>query len=196
MASVTVEINAPCLIRWAKATANTQAITEDVYKVWSKMYDSYIRQRFVVYSGGGGDWAALAASTIKQKGSTAILEDTGLLFRSLHPILKEEGEILIAKLELEGTYPSGVNIADVARFHQLGTTRMSAREILVTPDADFQQEMVAAAKKVLYRHLGINDASLFSPHAYLIDEAAESGIGESFASGFELGQILSETVLI
>lgn len=79
-------------------------------KLWAVRYRSYAQLRFDTFSKGGGNWRALAASTIKARRSgktkrkgfssladkrgklvsatkqVAILKDTGLLFAALQPV--------------------------------------------------------------------------------------------------------------
>jgi phage gpG-like protein len=78
-------------------------------------------------SGGAGRWEPLAPTTIARKGSSTILVDTGALRDSL----TEEGaadhfEQILGEELVFGTYDSK------AGYHRRGTSRMPARDPLVT----------------------------------------------------------------
>lgn len=62
-----------------KAIENNQIKT--VYSLLGVIAEGYVKQAFA--SGGYGQWEALSASTIKKKGSSAPLIDTGQLRRSI-----------------------------------------------------------------------------------------------------------------
>lgn len=102
------------LTRFYKAIkANGPNVKHVVDTTWVSIYAAFVRKRFAIFSRGGGDWPALALSTIKARrkgkgkakssslardtskagaplvsaggGSYAILRDTGLLFAQLAP---------------------------------------------------------------------------------------------------------------
>lgn len=125
-------------------------------KQWAVRYRSFIQERFLIFSRGGGNWAPLSKATIKaRRGSrkgkrknfvAAILRDTGTLFNALSP------EFSGKPGAMELTIPFGVRvgyggpamytkkhrgiatIADIANFHQIGAGHLPKREIIVTPD--------------------------------------------------------------
>jgi len=86
-------------------------------------------------TGGRGRWKPLAATTIARKGSSTILVDTAALKASL----TEEGaadhfEQILGEELVFGTYDSK------AGYHRRGTSRMPARDPLVTAaDLDLRE---------------------------------------------------------
>lgn len=116
-------------------------------KQWAVRYREFIRERFLLFSRGGGNWKPLKASTVrKKKGSRIILRDTGQLFNALEPVFTGKPGALEQKIPFgvrvgyggPGIYTKkygGVaTIADIASFHQTGAGYLPKREIIVPPD--------------------------------------------------------------
>ncbi len=141
----------------------TMGPIRDAIKQWGARYRSFALLRFVSFSKGGGDWQSLAPTTIARRraGSgpgqvAAILVDTGTLRSALDvQFTRKPGA-------LEETIPFGVRVgyggpsahpgggatvADIAKFHQEGTSRVPKREIIVEPDA----KTVAAMAEDMHR---------------------------------------------
>lgn len=93
-------------------------IAEDMMKAEGALFASGGRR-------GGGSWARLKPDTIKRKGSTRILYDTGTLEKSLTVPGAEYQVLNIGKDTLEfGTSDP------VAGLHQHGTYKMPARPVI------------------------------------------------------------------
>lgn len=143
-------------------------------KQWGVRYRSFIRERFIIYSRGGGNWPPLKPLTIKRKlkgkkkGKSSILIDTGQMFAALDPIFTSKPGALNEKIPFgvrigyggpgvyTKKYGGAVTIADVAHFHQTGAGRLPKREIIVPPDAKtvelMTQDMNRAVLKT-YRNI-------------------------------------------
>ncbi len=148
-------------------------------KQWSVRYRSFIQQRFLLYSRGGGDWKPLAQSTMARRrkgkksgkakyGIFAILRDTGQLFNAIEPIFSGKPGQLEEKIPFgirvgyggPGIYTKKHNesggvhtIADIASFHQNGSKTLPKREIIVPPDQHtidlMRQDMQRGIDKLL-----------------------------------------------
>lgn len=139
-------------------------------RLWAVRYRSFAQLRFDQYSRGGGDWAPLAASTMKRrrqgKGPKkfGILRDTGTLFAALAPtFIGSPGAI-------EALIPFGIlcgyggnqryvdghgkishaTIADIASFHNDGfIPRLPKRQIIVEPPMYLLDTMAKDMDKAL-----------------------------------------------
>jgi hypothetical protein len=105
-----------------RRAASNPATIQKMFLQWSRIYGAFIRRRFNTYSRGGGDWPALALSTVLRRrkgkrvdkkrsslardtskagkgrlvqagGTVTILRDTGLLFAQLDPQLLNPGPV-------------------------------------------------------------------------------------------------------
>ena len=99
-------------------------------KQWAARYRGFIRERFDIFSKGGGNWAPLAPATIaarrkgkkRKKAKPAILRDTGVLFAALSPTFGKPGQI-------QEIIKFGVEVG------KLGAATVSPEEILEAFDA-------------------------------------------------------------
>lgn len=164
MISVALNINTEIL---NKLEQSCSSLPEKVLKQWSFRYRAFAQDRFDRFSKGGGNWAPLAKSTIYHRrhggaggfkrgkkayeaavagggGQISILRDTGLLFNTLDPKLKQPGLYEMPGLNKitigfsDGIKHTGgsASIADIANYHQSGGKYLPKREILVEPDQD------------------------------------------------------------
>lgn len=148
-------------------------------KQWGTRYRSFIQERFLIFSRGGGNWPPLKPSTIRarmrrrkgmrkgKRGSykgvitAAILRDTGQLYQALSP------EFTGKPGAIEQAIPFGVRvgyggpgmytkkyggvatIADIANFHQTGAGHLPKREIIVPPDRHTTELMAEDMQRAL-----------------------------------------------
>jgi hypothetical protein len=104
------------------------------------IYMESMRERFDLYSGGGGDWAPHAPSTVKRRGANAgILFDKGDLWRSLN----RDGENHLLEVDHDTIREGSTD--PKAKFHQQGTENMPARVILDEPSGTTMDAMKHAA---------------------------------------------------
>ncbi|HOM61924.1 MAG TPA: hypothetical protein PLP49_10895 [Anaerohalosphaeraceae bacterium] len=116
---------------------------EDCWKKWGLYYRSEMKERFDIYSKGGGDWAPLKPSTIYRRrhgkggrykrgkkaylkalatggGQVSILRDTGTLFNALSPTLGKLGQ-------RQDIYKNGVGVGFADVPHPRGGTATIAQ---------------------------------------------------------------------
>lgn len=148
------------LKRFARTVKSRSGEVEKAFIQWSRLYGAFIRTRFVKFSGGGGNWKRLAASTIKarrgKKRGVKILRDTGLLFLNLNPQIT--GSVITRKTPFglqatfggRGTYPDGTTTSDVMSFHNAGLG-VPKRVILVAPDRNTTRRMIEVMQRALDR---------------------------------------------
>jgi hypothetical protein len=89
--------------------------------------------RFDRLSGGGGEWAKLQPETVRRKGSSAILKDTGALRRSLEPGATNN---VLDVVKTPGGYRLSAGTRDPkARWHQSGAGSSPVRRVIGEPSA-------------------------------------------------------------
>jgi hypothetical protein len=130
------------------------------FKQWAARYRSFLRERFSLYSRGGGDWKPLAESTIKRRrkgrgtkrfaaGTTAILIDKSIMFAALDPVFKNKPGQLQEDIDFGirvgfgGTGKHDVDsftVGDLASWHDAGDG-VPQRKIIVAPDDRTQDGM-------------------------------------------------------
>lgn len=142
------------------------------FKQWAARYRAFLRERFDIYSKGGGNWKPLAESTIRQRrkgkgsrrfaaGTTAILRDTGIMFAALDPVFRGKPGQLQEDIDFgirvgfggpSGHGSDNFTVADLARWHNDGDG-VPKRVIVVPPDAatlqGMQSDMQRANDKLL-----------------------------------------------
>jgi hypothetical protein len=162
----------------------------DALTQWIRRYRGAMSERFDTFSRGGGDWPALAQSTINARrhgtsksggrgktgaralkkeqatggGQVSILRDTGMIFNALDPAGRRAGnwDDYIANGVEVGFGGSAVHkgtsltIAQIAAYHQEGTSRMKARKILVSPDEHTQDLMCQDMRMAVERVIGMS----------------------------------------
>ena len=133
-----------------------------VFRQWAARYRSFIQERFVRNSRGGG-WQPLSPKTIARRrgGGTnaAILRDTGTLFMAMTPTFGRPGGIqkdvpfgVTVGYGGPSKHPKGAaSIADIAHFHQSGAGNLPARPIIVEPDARVQEQMAGDMERGIGR---------------------------------------------
>lgn len=167
----TVSINLKGLTKFrgelGAGSSDTQA---RVLKVWEFRYKGFIFNRFNSFSRGGGDWPALAESTIAKRrsgggdGSPAILVDIGLLRGALTPVVTPPPgwESKKGPWQVEVGYGGAAahgegghaTIADIASFHNRGTDHLPKRTIIVKPPDDVLKAMGVDAARILNKRGG------------------------------------------
>ncbi len=141
----------------------------DAIKQWGARYRSFALLRFVSFSRGGGDWKSLSPTTIARRRSgsgvgqvAAILVDTGTLRSALDvqfnnkPGALEETIPFGVRVGYGGpsAHPGGgATVADIAKFHQEGTSRVPKREIIVEPDAKTVAAMAEDMRRAINKML-------------------------------------------
>lgn len=135
-----------------------------VYHQWAARYRGFLRERFVRYSRGGGDWAPLKKK--RRRGArkkAAILRDTGTLFAVLDVAFQNNPGQLQQDLPNgvrvgfggPETHPEGsMTVARLAEIHHFGEGRMPERQIIVDPSEEVQQDMVGDVERYWKRILG------------------------------------------
>jgi len=133
------------------------------FRQWGAIYSAFARRRFLRNSGGGGDWPALAPSTIEGRrrgnragGSTQILRDTGTLYNALTigaPGNKCQvvGDGVIFGFGGGSGHPGGGTIAGIAKAHETGAGHLPERTIIVQPDRDTVDRMGVQLKQAIER---------------------------------------------
>jgi hypothetical protein len=140
----------------------------EAFRDIDRVYRAQLRDRFVRFSRGGGNWRKLAPSTLaarrnRNKGSVAILRDTSAMFASFQPtILKTSGmSIPKAKLGFDvnfgrpASHYSGMTTDRLMRLHHTGAGRLPARKLIVGMDDKTAKRAAkildAANQKILNR---------------------------------------------
>ena len=147
---------------------------------WGRRYLGFTKKRFLKLSRGGGDWKALAPSTIRGRrkprgttarsktrrtgGKAAILRNTGTLVAALSVggrgnMFKDIPNGVRVGFQGGVKHPSGkATIAEIAVFHNVGGRggKPPQRAILVEPDRAtiraMEQDGVRAVGKLLRKH--------------------------------------------
>lgn len=133
----------------------------EAFKQINEIYKAFILKRFRKFSGGGGNWARLAPSTIRRKGHSAILRDTDLMVSKLDPHIKNTEGILTPSARaglnivsgIEGNYPKGTPVDDVFEIHDKGKGRMKKRQILVGMDEETAEKVARVADTATQAYL-------------------------------------------
>lgn len=142
----------------------------DAIKQWAYRYRGYAQERYDKFSKGGGNWEPLSPRTVKGRrkgkrkgkfGATSILRDTGTLFRVLTPTFNntpgaiEERIPYGVRVGYGGTHSHGEfgwsSIADIASYHQEGTSFLPQREIIVEPTITVMKGMGEDMTRALKR---------------------------------------------
>jgi len=161
----TVTLNIPGLLAGQKALNTNSEISRKVTKQWQARYRGFALKRFDTFSKGGGNWAKLAASTIKRrrKQSSTILRDKNLLYNSLNPSFQNApGSFtefgvwqVITGYGGPGKYAgkgTSATISDIAEFHNAGMG-VPERKIIVAPDATTTAGMERDANNAINKFL-------------------------------------------
>ena len=117
---------------------------KDALKQWGMRYRAWAQERFDRFSKGGGDWPALADSTVRgrRRGSSTILRDTGTLFAALSPVFASAPGAIEERIPYglkvgiggPGGHPSGAaTVSQIAQFHQSGGRNLPQRKVIDVP---------------------------------------------------------------
>ena len=177
MAIGTVKLDMRPLKRFAAEVrrdlrTNGSGPIRQMLRQWGRRYLGFTKKRFLKLSRGGGDWKALASSTIRGRrkprgktarsktrrtgGKVAILRDTGTL---LAAVSKGNAGNLFKNIR-NGVrvgigpkkHPNGkATLADIAEFHDAGRGNLPKREIFVEPDQSTINGMVSDAQRAMTR---------------------------------------------
>ena len=157
---------------------NGSGPVRQMLRQWGRRYLGFTKKRFLKPSRGGGDWKALAPSTIRGRrkprgttarsktrrtgGKAAILRDTGTLVAALSVggrgnMFKDIANGIRVGFQGGVKHPSGkATIAEIAVFHNVGGGKVPQRAILVEPDRAtiraMEQDGVRAVRKLLSKH--------------------------------------------
>lgn len=130
------------------------------FKQWAARYRSFIQERFVLFSRGGGDWPPLKHPRRRgNKDKAAILRDTGTLFAALSPTFQKKPGALQEDIDFgirigyggPGRYANGgaATVADIAGFHQVGAGFLPVRKIIVEPSVNVLEQMAGDMNRAL-----------------------------------------------
>ena len=145
---------------------NDARAMREAYKNWGLFYLAFTKRRFKNFSRGGGNWKALADSTVARrkkpkkgerakrgKAATAILRDKSSLFNALSVGVRGNlfknipGGIRVGFAPTP--HPKArVTIQRLAIIHDSGDG-VPKREILVEPDGTTKRRMIKEYKKAL-----------------------------------------------
>lgn len=137
-----------------------RGVIEGAWWEIAEIYRAFILRRYKSFSKGGGNWPPLAEATVKAKGSSAILIDTGVMVGALK-IKYDDAPGALQRLfsNRKGIrvgfsrdpHPSagGLTVADLASIHHLGQGRVPKRTILIQPDDKTIGQMVKAIEKAI-----------------------------------------------
>jgi hypothetical protein len=183
--SVTVRVNLKNL-KDAQAKVNAAAGSggniggslDAMFRQWSVRYFAFSRKRFADFSEGGGDWPALAQSTINARrkgkstkaaqkasslnreggsagGRVSILRDTGILARALTPgapgshVKRIPGGIKVGIGG--GNHGGSLTIGWLARIHDQGLGHVPVRKIIAPPNDQTRRGMANDAKAAVLK---------------------------------------------
>lgn len=171
MWGVNVTIKIPGLQRFIKALQPPVAAPiRAAYRQWGARARSFLWERFDTFSKGGGNWPALAASTMRQRRGAArhnkkkprkfaILVDTGMMKAVLAPVFAGAPGAIQTDLKNgitigfggPGKHAAGgsATLADIASFHNEGAGHLPQRKIIVPPPGSVKSLMVADMQRAL-----------------------------------------------
>ena len=138
------------------------------FREWGARFRGLLKERFVEFSRGGGDWPDLKESTKRRRAkarkghegarSFAILIDTATLIHAVDPQFKnppgrvDENIPFGIRVGYGGPdrYPKGkATIADIASFHQEGGGHLPCRKIIVGPSRGVVDAMAGDMTRAL-----------------------------------------------
>lgn len=164
---VSLELDLSALERLISDVDSGRGQVERGWKEVALVYRSFILRRFRNYSRGGGDWPALSSATIRAKGSSVILIDTGLMIAAINPVFSgvpgqleelhsDRLGITVGFKQDSHSQSSNITIADIAAIHHLGLGRVPPRQIIVEPDTTTMKQMARAMESHIYWQGGDN----------------------------------------
>lgn len=156
---LSIKINLDGIKHLKQKLTNNPSMMGEIRAAWALLYRSFVRRRFDTYSKGGGDWPALAPSTLRRRrrgrgrGQAAILRDSGRLFASFQPSLGASGSIqsLDKPLGVE-VFLGGTPLSTIASYHDAGSARLPQRQIMVEPPESEKDKMANVAAKIMAKH--------------------------------------------
>jgi len=143
----------------AVGSGSSHPRVREMYKTWTRIYRTYIHERFQTYSRGGGDWPPLAKRTVDRKKSSLILIETRTLINAVDPgkynapgsYARQQGQGIVIGYGGSVVHPTAAKsgrsftIAQIAEFHHDGGPRLPRRRIIVGPD---RETVLAVTKEV------------------------------------------------
>ena len=146
------------LVRRLRGQGHGGRLPPPIPKLWGKIYETFVRRRYIRFARGGGDWKPHAPATIAARrkgrgsGSPRILIDRGKVLGAL--TIGKPGNLF--KQIRHGVrfgfgggakHPGGPTIAQIAKWHDAGDGRLPQRQIIVPPDAKTIRQMANAVKR-------------------------------------------------
>lgn len=141
---------------------------EDGFEQAGRRFQRWLRRRYFALSAGGGEWAPLADSTVKQKESLA---SRGRIKVQPHWILRRQ-DVLVNSIEFEKRpmgfrvgfltvkrYPKiykserSRTVRYVAMQHQVGNGRVPKRKIIVNPPQAVVKAALEDVRKSLFKFI-------------------------------------------
>ena len=134
---------------------------QSAFQKINEVYSRFIIDRFLKFSGGGGNWRKNAASTIARKGHGLILRDSDQMLSELEPQIVKADGVLSASSKVgfsivsgaSGTYKGGTTVEEVIRIHNEGKGRVAKRQILVGPDTNTAERMARITEQAIGDYL-------------------------------------------
>lgn len=112
----------------------------------ARRYVTYLRERFLALSAGGGEWPELEESTIERKERRgwaedpyAILRESDTLFNSIGH--RTRGKYVYVGYNRQEGHPRAPSVTFLARLHSDGGRFMPARVPVKPPDASTRRRM-------------------------------------------------------
>lgn len=116
---------------WDRVKSKLQTLPSDLkdaYEKGTRESGDYVVNKMQghIYNQDLG-WTPLKDKTIKEKGSSKILIETGSLASSIKAKVISPTRVFIGA---EGSNPSGESNANILKYHEFGTTRISPRPLV------------------------------------------------------------------
>jgi hypothetical protein len=140
-----------------RAVHSDGSMTAKGLKQAARAYQFYLKQRYLTYSQGGGDWKKLKPSYAKQKGNNIILILNGDLYNGIKIKKSRSAKnpgYNVGYVTGEGHEASGMTVRALANIHQnIGIVRedgVARRKIIVLPNSATRRAMTG------YIQTGVN----------------------------------------
>jgi len=150
-----VVLNDKPLKNLVKRLRGRSGAIDKMLKQWGIVYLAAMRRRFRNFSRGGGSWPPLAEITIKRKGSSSILIDTGTLFAALSPgapgnTFKRTRNGILVGMVAGGNHPKApLSVAELADIHHTGKGNSPERPIIEAPNQTVIKQFIKIASKAI-----------------------------------------------
>ena len=128
-------------------------------KQWAARYRGFTRQRYVVFSRGGGDWKPLQPSTIARKTrrgigpvSSILIDHANMIAATRPGLTAREGwqeQQTPGQLSIVAGYQGASEIVKIAGYHQEGKGRLPVRKTIVVPNQSTLNGMRSDADRAM-----------------------------------------------